>query len=402
MPVVFLALAMLVTSVSGLISSPVLAQEAQQPRWSLRNLFTPFRRVEPRQEVPTARERQPRRQKQSARTPKRDGQSARRNAAARQPAEPAVAKAADAKIILVVGDFLGAGLAEGLREAFSDDPNVQVVDRTNGSSGFVRNDHHDWPAQIGALIEAEKPNIVAVMIGSNDRQELRIGDRREQPLTEAWTREYKARLTAFAAAVTEHKLPLVWVGMPAFKLQRMSADMIAFNDMYRATAEAAGGAYVDIWDGFVDESGAFVMSGPDMNGQPVRLRGSDGINLTAAGKRKVAFYAEKALEKFLGQTIPAGPAIGALIPPEEFPSGPAANSSIPISLSDPELDGGSMLLGAQTQPRRDVKNPAERLTVDGIAPDPAPGRADDFSQKPKPLAQPAAQPQSSASSAFAP
>ena len=32
-----------------------------------------------------------------------------------------------------------------------------------------------------------------------------------------------------------------------------------------------------------------------MNGQPVRLRSDDGINLSKAGKRKVAFYAEKPL-----------------------------------------------------------------------------------------------------------
>ena len=71
--------------------------------------------------------------------------------------------------------------------------------------------------------------------------------------------------------------------------------MLAFNDIYRTAAESAGGEFVDIWDGFVDENGAFVDNGPDMNGQPVRLRGADGINLSKAGKRKIAFYAEKPL-----------------------------------------------------------------------------------------------------------
>ena len=39
------------------------------------------------------------------------------------------------------------------------------------------------------------------------------------------------------------------------------------------------------------------MNGPDMNGQPVRLRGSDGISLSKPGKRKVAFDVEKPLNK---------------------------------------------------------------------------------------------------------
>ncbi|TIM80838.1 MAG: DUF459 domain-containing protein, partial [Mesorhizobium sp.] len=74
----------------------------------------------------------------------------------------------------------------------------------------------------------------------------------------------------------------------------------------RSTAESHGGEFVDIWDGFVDEEGAFVTSGPDINGQPVRLRTDDGIRVSKAGKRKLAFYAEKPLLKILGMTAPPG------------------------------------------------------------------------------------------------
>lgn len=73
--------------------------------------------------------------------------------------------------------------------------------------------------------------------------------------------------------------------------------MLAFNEMYRATATTAGAEFIDIWDGFIDENGAFVSSGPDINGQPARLRANDGINFTAAGRRKLAFYAESRLPR---------------------------------------------------------------------------------------------------------
>ncbi len=49
-----------------------------------------------------------------------------------------------------------------------------------------------------------------------------------------------------------------------------------------------------------DENGKFVISGSDINGQQVRLRGSDGINFTKAGKRKLAFYVEKEIRRVLG------------------------------------------------------------------------------------------------------
>ncbi len=309
---------------------------------------------------------------------------------AQPPAE--VAKAADARIVLVVGDFLGSRLAEGLAEAYAQSPTVTVVDKTEGSSGFVRDDHYDWPSEVASLIDEVKPAAVVMMLGSNDRQQMRIGEAREEKGSDAWLKEYEARATLFAAAVADKKVPLVWVGMPSFKAASMSSDMLAFNDIYRSVAENAKDEFVDVWDGFVDENGAFVLSGPDVNGQPVKLRTSDGVNFTDDGKRKLAFYAEKPLEKILGTLPPptAGAPGPAVVP--DLARDPDAIAKIdrtaPISLSDPELDGGADLLGYDTRPREKPRTPAEKLAIEGIGPAASPGRADDFSGSPKAAAAP--------------
>ena len=299
----------------------------------------------------------------------------------------AVVKLDDARTVLVVGDFMAGGLSEGLVSAYAQNPNIKVIDRSNGSSGFVRNDFHDWPNEIGALIEAEKPAAVIVMLGANDRQQMKIGETREAPLTVTWTKEYQARTDALAAAIKQRGLPFVWVGLPAFKSQKVSADLVAFNDIYRKSTENAGGAFVDIWDGFVDENGAFVMNGPDMNGQPVRLRGSDGVSLSKGGKRKVAFYVEKPLNKLLGsETVPA---LGLTSPEIAGPMAPAnihVNRTQPIAIDDPELDGGQVLLGQTAAAKVETRTVGEKLVVEGIAPAPSPGRADDFGGAPAPVA----------------
>lgn len=288
----------------------------------------------------------------------------------------ALPKTDTARTVLVVGDFLAGGLSEGLVSAYSQNPNIRVIDRSNGSSGFVRDDFYDWPGEIKALIETEKPAAVVVLLGVNDRQQMKIETTREAPLSDNWTKQYQARTDALAAAVKASGLPLIWVGLPAIKSAKVSTDLLAFNDFYRKSAENVGGTFVDIWDGFVDESGAFVTNGPDMNGQPVRLRGSDGVSLSKAGKRKVAFYVEKPLNKLLGSdTVPAP---GAPI------TGPAAPSSLdvvrtqPMAIDDPELDGGQVLLGEKAAPKVATRTAAERLVVEGVAPAPSPGRADDF------------------------
>lgn len=367
-----------------------VAQELFRRPWSLRDLFfLPRRadRLEPRRAVPghpTKARKRPR--------SKSSGSSIAR--APREPEVPVVEKQADARVVLVVGDFLGAGLAEGLTIAFEQNPRIKVIDRTSGSSGFVRDDYYNWPQKIPEMIDAEKPAAVLVMLGANDRQQMRVGDVREPPRSENWTKEYTLRTEALAKAISDKKTPFLWVGVPAFKSSKMLSDMLAFNDIYRTAAEGVSAEFVDIWDGFVDENGAYVSTGPDMNGQPVRLRSDDGINLTRSGKRKLAFFAEKPLLKLLGETGAAGVAA---LTPASLPAAVPATVDIgsikrtaPVSLRDPELDGGSELLGLVVTPKRDARSPGEKLAIEGIAPDALPGRADDFSA-PRPVAPTAAQ-----------
>ncbi|RUV36352.1 MAG: DUF459 domain-containing protein [Mesorhizobium sp.] len=378
MPVLILAVIVLAVGVAGAFHAPAMAQEQQNRGWSLRDLLFPRRseRIEPPQDIQKPRPR-----------PK-----AKKPRAPRPPAEPeipVVDKAPDARTVLVVGDFMAAGLAEGLDTAFAENAGVRIVVRSNGSSGFVRDDFYNWPEQIKLLIETEKPAAVIVMLGSNDRQQMKVGDVREQPRSETWTKEYERRTEAFGKAVAEAKVPFLWVGMPAFRVSKMTSDMLAFNDIYHQAAESHGGEFVDVWDGFVDENGAFVTSGPDINGQPVRLRADDGINVSRAGKRKLAFYTEKPLLKILGLTAP-GSVITPSAPagaPVEAPAPAAApiviDRTAPMLLSDPALDGGSELLGAAPPAKANPDLPGEKLVVEGKAPIASPGRADDFSWPPK-------------------
>jgi hypothetical protein len=89
--------------------------------------------------------------------------------------------------------------------------------------------------------------------------------------------------------------------------------------------EAKGIPFVDIWNGFADEEGKYVAYGPDIRGQAVQLRASDGLNFTRAGQRKLAYFVEQDLSNIFGGTSPqltgkalatgeAGPQIGPMVP----------------------------------------------------------------------------------------
>jgi hypothetical protein len=363
------------------------------PRWSLFDIFTPRReRVRPKVDAPeapranrqkpaatAAKPRKPKSRVVAKTTETTVGLATAANASAAAATETLpVEKRPDARTVLVIGDFMAGGLSEALTQTFDQNANIRVLDRTQGSSGFVRQDVYDWATEISNLIETDKPAAVVVMMGSNDRQPMRIAGEAEPPRSDAWMKEYQARTTALAETLEAGKVPFLWVSVPAFKSPKMTSDMLAFNTIYKGSAEGGGGEFVDIWDGFVDENGNFVTSGPDVNGQPVRLRGRDGINLTDAGKAKVAFYVEKPLRKILGETDDGTkPAITA----PSLPQGPklpvAVDRTEPIALDDPSLDGGSDLMGGPAA--------GAALPGDPVAAAPAPeGRADAFQPQPSP------------------
>src|SRR6202521_5088394 len=83
--------------------------------------------------------------------------------------------------ILVLGDSMADWLAYGLELAFADSPEIGILRRHRTSSGLirteVRNDargeYPDWPQTIRDMIAAQKPKFVVMMIGLNDRKQIK-------------------------------------------------------------------------------------------------------------------------------------------------------------------------------------------------------------------------------------
>jgi uncharacterized protein len=299
------------------------------------------------------------------------------------PPKPVVEKAENAAKILIVGDFLANGMAWGLEQAYAENPNVVFIDKSSGLSGLVRDDVVDWPGVIGPYIDETNPIAVIVLVGMNDRQQMRLPDGAVDKLTDGWKREYQSRIRAVIENVKSRNIALIWVGLPAVKSNNMNSDYTVFNEFYRTNVEAAEGQFVDIWDGFTNAEGAFISAGPDINGQIVRLRNSDGINMTNAGKQKLAFYAERAIRKATGlgsdaiaEALPDLGGAEALRSPLYDPA--ETGKTIVISLDDPQMDGSDILDGEADPKGQDEEkySTAYRLVHEGVAAAPHAGRID--------------------------
>src|SRR4029077_3871087 len=149
------------------------------------------------------------------------------------------------------------------------------------------------------------------------------------------------------------------------------------NELYRKRAEKAGIAYVDIWDGFVDDQGQYTVQGPDFEGQIRRLRSSDGVHFTKYGAEKLAHYIEHDVRRALKRGIPvaapdsvASNAEGAGAPTEIGPI---------VPLNGIAVESGE-LLGAHNGPAPASSDTiVTRVLSRGDATRAPGGRADNFS-----------------------
>lgn len=309
------------------------------------------------------------------------------NPAATDNVEPEVAKLPDAKKVLVIGDFMATALSDGLTMATANDADIVIEKGTDGSSGLVRTDHLDWPQALKLQIDKIHPSLIVIMLGSNDRQQMAVNGTKQKFRSEAWNNEYERRIDTLIKVAADNKIPFIWTGLPSFQSPSLSADAATLNSLYRAKTETAGGVFIDVWDGFADEEGKFIASGSDVNGQPVRLRGSDGLSLTKAGKRKMAFYLEKDLRRLTGTDE-----IANLIrldannlPLDTKVTVPSYTNILaipPMSLADPELDGTANLLDSGLMPKPSGKSPRDLLIEKGETEAAPEGRVDDFRWKP--------------------
>jgi uncharacterized protein len=198
---------------------------------------------------------------------------------------------------------------------------------------------------------------------------------------ERWVELYNKKIEELIAVLKSKGVPVLWVGLPAVRGTKTTADMLFLDSLYREAAGKAGITYVDVWDGFVDEAGRYLQQGPDFEGQIRRLRSYDGVYFTQAGARKLAHYVEREITRLLASrsapiALPTEPATpDADAKPGQPAPRPLAGPILPLVESSVGTD---QLLGGPGSRPASVDPLAARTLVKGEPLAPPAGRADDF------------------------
>lgn len=359
------------------------------------------------------------------------------------------------KNVLVIGDAMADWLAYGLEDAYTEQPDMGVIRKHKTTSGLIKyqpkGEPSDWTAAAKGILETEKPDVIVVMLGLNDRIAIREpvadksdkdkdkdkkndkGARAKQPAKpgdakpgdtaakpddkpadadlpqddadnadapaaspektarnpnglyefrdERWVELYTKKVEELAGALKAKGVPVLWVGLPAIRGQKGTADMLFLDSLYREGAAKAGITYVDVWDGFVDEAGRFLQKGPDFEGQIRQLRSSDGVYFTKPGARKLAHYVEREITRLLAGrsgpiALPSEPATpDTSAEPGKPAPRPLAGPIVPLVAASISTD---QLLGGPGSRPAAVDALAAKTMVKGEPLTAPAGRADDY------------------------
>ena len=168
------------------------------------------------------------------------------------------------------------------------------------SSGLVRPDFFNWPAQLQQQVKVFDPGAVAVMFGANDNQAVQTasGDI-YQFGSDGWKKEYRKRVEdAVALMFQDGVRRIYWIGQPVMPSASFNSQVKLMNDIYASVAEKTFGVeYIDAYKLFSDSSGQYSQYLPDSHGEMQQVREQDGEHLTYAGGLRIAQAVIDAIKK---------------------------------------------------------------------------------------------------------
>ena len=205
--------------------------------------------------------------------------------------------------VLILGDSLIAtGFGALLAKQLDAHPQVTAYRKGKSASGLARPDFFDWMAEAKRQVELRKPDMVVVLMGGNDGQDLthrnKKAGRRVPWKHENWEASYRERMDSFLAQVSAPERDIVWLGMPTMGLRSLEKKLVTIRGVQKAAVEAHDSAtYVDTAPVVSNDDGGMLTHaevGPKKKRKAIRA--DDKIHFTMAGSQ---YFADAMYPKIL-------------------------------------------------------------------------------------------------------
>lgn len=175
------------------------------------------------------------------------------------------------------------------------------------SSGLVRPDFFNWPAQLQRQVKAFDPGAVVVMWGANDNQGVQTSSGKVYEFgSSGWEKEYRKRVgDAIAVLFGGGVRRIYWVGQPIVPDSAYDRQIRLMNDIFRGAAKKHPGVqYIDAYE-VLSDGGGYAQYLRDEKGEMQQVREADGQHLTYAGGMRLAKVVMAAIKaEWFGKKTP--------------------------------------------------------------------------------------------------
>jgi hypothetical protein len=205
--------------------------------------------------------------------------------------------------VWIAGDSLMGTVSESFAALTNSNHDMAVTDDVRIGTGLARPDVYDWPAAVSQEVADENPDVVVLMFGANDDQDMQSGGQRVVLGTDAWRQEYERRVSQMMAVAATGNREVIWLGVPAVRRPRLNHTKDVINGAviteaarYPSVTFLNTGAVLD------GPSSSYATYLTSATGQPVKVRESDGIHFTLAGANRVTPLILTPIERAWGVT----------------------------------------------------------------------------------------------------
>ena len=233
--------------------------------------------------------------------------------AAATPQEPAIAPVpepepetpatpAAPRKVLILGDSLAAtGFGALLEKKLDAHPDIECTRKAKSATGLARPDFYDWEAEARKQVEVRKPDLVVVILGGNDGQDLTPKSGKGKRVTwksDGWNDAYKTRVADFLKEIGAAERKVLWLGLPKSELNGFEGKLSIIRQVQsEAVADlGATATYLETTPFLSDASGELLATATVGKRKDQDLREDDGIHFTMAGSQ---FFADKVYPEVL-------------------------------------------------------------------------------------------------------
>lgn len=195
--------------------------------------------------------------------------------------------------VLILGDSLAAtGFGALLERRLDAHPDVVAYRKARSSSGLARPDFYDWMGEAKRQVDARSPDVVVVIIGGNDGQDLtnKSGKgKRVHWKSDEWSEAYRERVAKFVDELRGDGRKVLWLGLPRTGTVSFEKKLDLIREVQiNAMSDYEDVEYFDTSPFFVDEKGELRRTADVGRKKNQTLRADDGIHFTMAGAQYFA------------------------------------------------------------------------------------------------------------------